>query len=163
MAAYRERWQVHAGVVLGEEPRSHEQTAQQQSAQHAVSTALWRPWMTWLETCGPQRRSWSPETADSDYWVVLSCGSSWKPLRLTEIRDSDALCDCFQFWPFSWKEAGEPEKCVDQHAYACRGVRGSLAAGTGAVIASANAVGGIARFGGALCELAGLFVYRAVV
>ncbi len=40
MAAYRERWQVHAGVVLGEEPRSHEQTAQQQSAQHAVSTAL---------------------------------------------------------------------------------------------------------------------------
>ena len=40
VAAYRQRWQVNAGAVLGEEPRSHEQTAHQQSAQHAASTLL---------------------------------------------------------------------------------------------------------------------------
>jgi len=39
VAAYRDHWQVHA-AVLGEGPRSHEQAALQQSAQHAVSTAL---------------------------------------------------------------------------------------------------------------------------
>jgi hypothetical protein len=38
VAAYRQRWQVNAGAALGEEPRSHEQTAHQQSAQRAVST-----------------------------------------------------------------------------------------------------------------------------
>ena len=40
VAAYRERWNVDAGAVLGEEPRSHEQATQRQSAQDAVSTAL---------------------------------------------------------------------------------------------------------------------------
>jgi conjugative relaxase-like TrwC/TraI family protein len=40
VAAYRQRWQVNGGAVLGEEPRSHEQAAHQQSAQYAVSTAM---------------------------------------------------------------------------------------------------------------------------
>ncbi|MHB8186340.1 MAG: ATP-dependent DNA helicase, partial [Dermatophilaceae bacterium] len=40
VAAYRQRWQVNAGAVLGEQPRSHEQTAHQQSAQRAASTLL---------------------------------------------------------------------------------------------------------------------------
>jgi AAA domain len=40
VAAYRQRWQVNAGAVLGERPRSHEQTAHQQSAQRAASTLL---------------------------------------------------------------------------------------------------------------------------
>ena len=40
VAAYRQRWQVTAGAVLGEEPRSHEQTVHQQSAQRAASTLL---------------------------------------------------------------------------------------------------------------------------
>ena len=68
VAAYRQRWQVNAGAVLGEEPRSHEQTAHQQSAQHAAST-LWRlrTLLTWHETRALPRRSSNPETADSDY------------------------------------------------------------------------------------------------
>ena len=40
IAAYRERWQINAGTVLGEEPRSHEQDAHHQSAQHAVLASL---------------------------------------------------------------------------------------------------------------------------
>jgi hypothetical protein len=39
VAAYRERWQVNAEAVLGGEPRSREQAAHRQFAQHAVSTA----------------------------------------------------------------------------------------------------------------------------
>jgi hypothetical protein len=39
VAAYRDHWQVHA-ALLAPRPRSHEQAALQQSAQHAVSTAL---------------------------------------------------------------------------------------------------------------------------
>jgi hypothetical protein len=40
IAAYRERWQVNAGSVLGGEPRSREQAAHLQSAQRAASTAV---------------------------------------------------------------------------------------------------------------------------
>jgi conjugative relaxase-like TrwC/TraI family protein len=40
LAAYRDHWQVNAGAVLGEGPRSHEQTSHQQSAQRAASTLL---------------------------------------------------------------------------------------------------------------------------
>ena len=40
VAAYRERWQVNAGSVLGGEPRSREQAAHLQSAQRAASTAV---------------------------------------------------------------------------------------------------------------------------
>jgi len=40
VAAYRERWQINAGSVLGGEPRSREQAAHLQSAQRAASTAV---------------------------------------------------------------------------------------------------------------------------
>jgi conjugative relaxase-like TrwC/TraI family protein len=39
IAAYRDRWHVDSGTLLGGEPRSREQTAHQQAAQHAASTA----------------------------------------------------------------------------------------------------------------------------
>jgi len=40
VAAYRERWQVRGRAVLGGEPRTHEQKAHKQSAQHSGSRAL---------------------------------------------------------------------------------------------------------------------------
>jgi hypothetical protein len=40
VTAYRDRWQVNGGVVLGGEPRSGEQTAHQQAAQSAMAAAL---------------------------------------------------------------------------------------------------------------------------
>jgi conjugative relaxase-like TrwC/TraI family protein len=55
VAAYRERWHVNAAAVLGEEPRSHEQAAQQRTAQHALSTADDMPpaQSAWLSMPGP--------------------------------------------------------------------------------------------------------------
>jgi len=40
IAAYRDRWQINGRAVLGGEPRSREQTAHYQDAQHAVATAM---------------------------------------------------------------------------------------------------------------------------
>jgi len=40
IAAYRDRWQIKTGAMLGDEPRSTEQMAHQDVVHHAVSAAL---------------------------------------------------------------------------------------------------------------------------
>jgi hypothetical protein len=72
VAAYRERWQINAGLVLGEEPRSHEQTAHCQLAQRAVLAALGSARADSLaqDIWAAKRQSSNPEITDGDYSVV---------------------------------------------------------------------------------------------
>jgi len=53
VAAYRDRWHVNAGAVVGGEPRSHDQMAHQQSAHLAASTALSSYLADWPLDVGP--------------------------------------------------------------------------------------------------------------
>lgn len=96
VAAYRERWQVNAGAVLGGEPRSHEQTAHQQSAQHAASTALAIAHTADLarDMCANDgHRTQKPLIRTTDLWPsVATCGNHCAATR-------SVFSSCGRLWP----------------------------------------------------------------